>query len=154
MIVCLAQFGITKEAPEAKKTLQNEQIITDDGEQTILSEQDAFDISSVIDAAGQDPETIQLVSRLKSDKGNELDALRNMKETEILNQLKVTLDDMKMLDQLFKDKDKAIEAIEEEGIVDEENMKIYRNDPDLLEADMRKGLYFQFISLAVVGNYI
>ena len=33
-------------------------------------------------------------------------------------------------------------------------IKEYKKNPALLEADMRKGLYFSFISLAVAGGYI
>ena len=46
------------------------------------------------------------------------------------------------------------ESIKEGLIDDKKKIKEYKKNPALLEADMRKGLYFSFISLAVAGGYI
>ena len=68
--------------------------------------------------------------------------------------MKGALDEMKMLDVLFKDPVKAVDAFEAEGLLPPEHLEKYKKDPSLLEDDTRKALYFRFVSLAVVGGYL
>ena len=68
--------------------------------------------------------------------------------------LKVTIDELKLCDVLFKDKQRALREMEKEGMIPAEHLKKYKKNPDLLEEDTRKGLYFRFVSLAVVGGYL
>ena len=68
--------------------------------------------------------------------------------------MKETLDNLKLIEYLFKDPKKAVKEMEKEGMIEKAHIKKYRKDPALLEADTRKGLYFNFISLAVVGGFI
>jgi len=71
-----------------------------------------------------------------------------------LNGMKGVLDEMKMMDFLFKDPVKAVEAFEAEGLLPPEHLETYKKNPELLEDDTRKALYFNFISLAVVGEFL
>ena len=121
---------------------------------TALTEQDAYAIRSIIEAAGEDPETIKLIARLKDENSNELDELRDLPLEEILSALKVTVDELKMLDYLFKDKKRAVQEMEKDGLIAKEHIKKYRKDPNLLYEDTMKGLYFRFVSLAVVGEFL
>lgn len=95
-----------------------------------------------------------MIARLKEANSSELDDLRKQPEEEILNALKVTMDEMQMLDVLFKDKERALREMEKEGMIPEEHLKKYRKDPNLLEEDTRRALYFRFVTLAVVGGYL
>jgi hypothetical protein len=124
------------------------------GPLTNLTEQDALDIRALIEAAGEDPDTIKLVAALKDENAQEIEELRKLPQEEILNGLKAALDELKMLDMLFKDPVKALEAFEAEGLIPPQHLEKYRKDPTLLEDDTRKSLYFQFVSLAVVGDYL
>ena len=121
---------------------------------TRLTEQDAVDIGHLIEAAGQDPETIKLIAALKDQNADDISELKKLPAEEILNELKGALDEMKMLDLLFKDPAKAVEVFEAEGLLPPEHLEKYKKKPELLEDDTRKALYFRFISLAVVGEYL
>lgn len=124
------------------------------GPLTNLTEQDALDIRALIEAAGEDPDTIKLVAALKDENAQDIEELRKLPQEEILNGLKAALNELKMLDVLFKDPVKALEAFEAEGLIPPQHLEKYRKDPTLLEDDTRKSLYFQFVSLAVVGDYL
>ena len=124
------------------------------GELSPLTEQDAIDIASLIEAAGEDPETIKLIAKLKDENSDELKQLQQLPDVEVMQGLKVTIDELKMCDILFKDKERALTEMEREGMIPSEHLKKYKKDPSLLEEDTRKGLYFRFISLAVVGGYL
>jgi hypothetical protein len=159
----LAQFGVNKnkEKDRATSTLVNSETLVgatttkdEEGPLTKLTEQDALDIRALIEAAGEDPDTIKLVAALKDENAQDIEELRKLPQEEILNGLKAALDELKMLDFLFKDPVKALEAFEAEGLIPPQHLEKYRKDPVLLEDDTRKTLYFQFISLAVVGEYL
>ena len=61
---------------------------------------------------------------------------------------------MLVLDYLFEDKEKALVEMEKAGMIPEEHLKRYQKNPELLEEDTRRGLYMQFVSLAVVGGFL
>lgn len=113
-----------------------------------------MDIRAIIESAGEDPDTIKLIAALKDENQEHILDLQKLPQEEIMNGLKETLDEMKMLDVLFNDPNKALEAFEKEGLIPMEHLDQYRQNPSLLEDDTRRGLYFQFISLAVVGGYL
>mmetsp|Transcript_22195 Transcript_22195/g.27232 ORF Transcript_22195/g.27232 Transcript_22195/m.27232 type:complete len:173 (-) Transcript_22195:364-882(-) len=150
-----AQFGVPKENPIASEQQINplgEQ--TDQGPVTRLTEEDARNISALIQAAGEDPETIQMIAKLKDENADELEELRKSPAEEILNGLKSTLDDLQMLDVLFEDPQRALLEMEKEGLLPPQHLKKYKKNPELLEDDTRRSLYFNFVSLAVVGGYL
>ena len=66
--------------------------------------------------------------------------------------MKEALDEMKLLDRVFKDP--LVKALEAEAMIPEEHLEAYRKNPQLLEDDTRKALYFRFVSLAVVGEFL
>mmetsp|Transcript_14298 Transcript_14298/g.21469 ORF Transcript_14298/g.21469 Transcript_14298/m.21469 type:complete len:168 (-) Transcript_14298:16-519(-) len=154
-LVATAQFGVNKKDEIAAAAAAGQQETeTQEAPVTRLTEQDALDIGALIEAAGQDPETIKLVAALKDQNAGDIAELKNLPAEEILNELKGALDEMKMLDLLFKDPAKAVELFEAEGLLPPEHLEKYKKEPELLEDDTRKGLYFRFISLAVVGDYL
>lgn len=91
---------------------------------------------------------------MKDENAEDIAELRKLPMEEILEGLKMTLDEMKVMDVLFKDPVKALEAMEAEKMIPEQHLENYRKDPSLLEDDTRKALYFRFISLAVVGEFL
>ena len=111
-------------------------------------------MSAIIEEAQKDVETMAMISKLKSDNTDHLNELRQLDPMEILGGMKEVLDNMKLIEYLFQDKERAVREMEKEGMIDKKFIKKYRKDPDLLEQDTRRGLYFQFISLAVVGGFI
>lgn len=119
-----------------------------------MTEQDAIDIAALVEAAGEDPETIKLIAALKDENADEIAELKKMPEIEILNGMKEALDEMKVLDIIFKDPVKALEAMIAENLIPAEHLEKYKKEPKLLEDDTRKALYFRFVSLAVVGGFL
>lgn len=146
-----AQFGIPK-----KQTVTADGVTVEKEPEnlTTLTEKDATNISALIEAAKEDPETVQLIKNLKAENAEGLDELRKLPAEEVLDGLRLSLDELMMLDYFFSDKDRALKEMEKEGLISEEHMEKYKADPALLEEDTRRGLYFQFISLAVVGGYL
>jgi len=153
-----AQFGVVKQEESvdaATGSISEPETQSEGGGLTTkLTEQDAMDISALVEAAGQDPETIKLIAVLKDENSLDLDELRELPLEEVLNGMKGVLDEMKMMDFLFKDPVKAVEAFEAEGLLPPEHLETYKKNPELLEDDTRKALYFNFISLAVVGEFL
>lgn len=152
-----AQFGVpkvTKTGQAEIKANGEEQKYTSTPESGFLSEQDSSDIEGLIDVAKQDPETMAMVNRLKTDMSSELDALRKEPMEQILGGMKETLDNLKLIEHLFKDKERAVEEMNKEGMIEKTHLDAYKKNPDLLEEDTRKGLWFNFVSLAVVGEFL
>ncbi len=119
-------------------------------ERGFLSEKDASDMSAIIEEAKRDLETMAMITKMR----DTLSELRKLSAMEVLGGMKQALDNMKLIEYLFEDKERAVREMEKEGMIDKAHIKKYRKDPSLLEMDTRRGLYFQFISLAVVGGFI
>ena len=157
-----AQFGIKKGVPISLPQQDGDGMMTtgvgdelaDAGGDNFLSEKDAADMSAIIEEARRDLETMAMITRMKEENGESLSELKKMTTTEVLGGMKQALDNMKLIEYLFEDKERAVREMEKEGMIDKAHIKKYRKDPELLEQDTRRGLYFQFISLAVVGGFI
>ena len=144
------QFGIPKQEIEAPNNVASAQ---DQGE-PFMSEQDALDLSAMVEAARKDPETTMLIHKMKREQSPELVELRKFSTDQIMLGMKQALDELKMVDLLFKDKHRAVEEMYKEGMIDKAHLKTYRKHPEQLEEDTRRALYFQFVSLAVVGDFL
>ena len=94
------------------------------------------------------------ITRMREENGESLGELKKLTTVEVLGGMKQALDNMRLVEYLFEDKERAVREMEKEGMIDNAHIKKYRKDPSLLEQDTRRGLYFQFISLTVVGGYI
>lgn len=153
-----AQFGIKKGVPISLPEQNGETMgeAPDGGGQRegFLSEQDAIDMEAIILEAKKDLETMAMVTRMKEDNAESLAELKKLSLTEVLGGMKETLDNLKLIEYLFKDKERAVREMEKEGMIDKAHIKKYRKNPDLLEQDTRRGLYFQFVSLAAVGGFL
>ena len=153
-----AQFGmkknIEKGIPMSKPDNGDELGVDINQKEGFLSEQDAADMSAIIEEATKDLETMAMITKLKSENKEALEELKKLSPEEVIGGMKETLDNLKLIEYLFKDPKRAVKEMEKEGMIEKAHIKKYRKDPALLEADTRKGLYFNFISLAVVGGFI
>mmetsp|Transcript_20432 Transcript_20432/g.43822 ORF Transcript_20432/g.43822 Transcript_20432/m.43822 type:complete len:180 (+) Transcript_20432:175-714(+) len=153
-----AQFGIKKgvpiSLPDQNGELYGGASDVSQQKEGFLSEQDAIDMEAIITEAKKDIETMAMVTKMKEENMEGLAKLKKLSTMEVLGGMKETLDNLKLIEYLFKDKEKAVLEMEKEGMIDKAHIKKYRKDPDLLEKDTRRGLYFQFVSLAVVGGFI
>jgi hypothetical protein len=153
------QFGIPKNVPISQPQNGDELISENQAaglgpNQGYLTHEDAAAMEAIILEAKRDVETMAMITKMKSENSQHLAELQKLPPSEILGGMKEALDNMKLIEYLFKDKQRAVREMEKEGMIEKAHVKKYRKDPDLLEQDTRRGLYFQFISLAVVGGYI
>ncbi|KAL7487929.1 hypothetical protein ACHAW6_013512 [Cyclotella cf. meneghiniana] len=153
------QFGIPKAVPislsqQNGDDMMEENKVGGNGNQRFLSDQDAADMETIINEAKKDLETMAMITKMKSENKEHIAELQKLSPAEILGGMKEALDNMKLIEYLFQDKQRAVREMEKEGMIDKAHIKKYRKDPDLLEQDTRRGLYFQFISLAVVGGFM
>lgn len=167
-----AQFGVAspkkeKEA-EAHIGVDGETIM--EGEKTpsnalvgrllqsqVLSEEQAVDIAVMIESAAKDPETALLLRRLKEGSGAKEafgDFASDMSGLQIAQGLAQALEELEMLEILFKDPARAVREMEKEGMIANDRLSEYKKNPDLLEEDTRKHLYFTFVSIAAAGGYL
>ena len=172
-----AQFGVARDKGKIKERLLQHQAelaakkaggtasaevnangeaqATNNPTEGIMSPKDAADMENILIQASQDEETMKMVVQMKIEMKDEIEALGNEPSEDILRGMLHQLVEMRFLEVLFKDPERAVEESIKEGLIeDKKKIKEYKKNPALLEADMRKGLYFSFISLAVAGGYI
>eukprot|EP00980_Cylindrotheca_fusiformis_P030250 scaffold24611_cov166-Cylindrotheca_fusiformis.AAC.3 len=117
-----------------------------------ISSEDAMNIAVLLDAAKSDPETAILLEKMPNDN------LKKLKESstavEIVQGLKQGLDELKAIEILFSNPEKAVAEMNNEGMIDKKRLDFYKKNPDALEDDTRKGVYFSFVSLAAAGGYL
>ena len=164
MVPTYAQFGVGNKEKKAPKNAVPQDVLNQykkeqetqqqNGQQFVISEQDAADMEALIQAAAADPETIQIIQQLKADMGPELLELSQLPQEEILGGMKQTLDDIRSLDYLFQDQEKAVEEMNNAGMIEPKHLEAYKTNPALLEEDTRKSLYFQFVGLSVMGGFL
>ena len=142
-------------AASAEINANGEAQTTNNPTEGIMSPKDAADMENILIQASQDEETMKMVVQMKIEMKDEIEALGNEPSEDILRGMLHQLVEMRFLEVLFKDPERAVEESIKEGLIeDKKKIKEYKKNPALLEADMRKGLYFSFISLAVAGGYI
>ena len=123
-----------------------------------INEQDAIDIGAIIQRASTDPETSLLLLRMTQQGGKDaFDELRaDMNAQQIVFELAETVQEMRALETLYTKfgPSKAYEELLNDGLVPEGREAEYKKNPELLEEDIRKQLYFTFITLAATGGYL
>ena len=122
-----------------------------------LKEQDTINVAHMIQTARADPETKLLLEsmRLGSGKAAYDDFQKqNLSPAQIVEGLAVAVEEIKMLEFLFQDPQRAFVEMSKEGMIEKRMLKTYEKDPALLEEDTRKGLYFTFVALAAAGGYL
>lgn len=120
--------------------------------------QDAVDLAVVIEAAKMDPETQSMIAKLQEgEEGRHLEALsKDSTQMEIVQTLKAQLDELKAIEALFMDPQRAVTELEKEGLLGEKkkNIEYYRENPEALELELQRGVYFGFVSVAAAGGFM
>ncbi|CAB9503505.1 expressed unknown protein [Seminavis robusta] len=119
-----------------------------------LQEQDAVDIATLIYSAKNDKDTKQMLQKMKADQPEAFAGTAGLAALEIIKGLEQAYEELKMLEYLFQDKERALRVMEEDGLIHKDKLPLYKKNPDLLEADTRKGLYFMFVALAEAAGYL
>jgi hypothetical protein len=164
-----AQFGVAskKAAQEAEVGVDGETTMGENNpsdalinrllQNQVLSEEQAVDIAVLIESAAKDPETALLLRRLKEGSGAKDafgDFASDMSSLQIAQGLAEALEELEMLEILFQDPARAVREMEKEGMIANDRLSAYKKNPDLLEEDTRKHLYFTFVSIAAAGGYL
>ena len=122
-----------------------------------LSEQDAVDIAAVLQRAKADPETTWLIKKMKEEGSSEVyrDFVSDITSPqETVQALHVALRELKAIEVLFQDPERAFQELRKEGLIPPDKIKMYDKNKDLLEADFRKQMYFMLVSYAAAGGYL
>jgi hypothetical protein len=122
-----------------------------------IPSQDAVDLAALLDAVTKDPRTKEMVSNLQGAKGRKesLEAFSDsLTQQQVVEALQQTMDELKALEYLFVDPDRAFVEMQKDGLIPEKQVKFYKENPRQLEEDTRQGLYFSFVSLAVAGGFL
>jgi hypothetical protein len=152
-----AEVGVDGETTIGGENAPNDALISRLLQSQVLSEEQAVDIAVLIESAAKDPETALLLRRLKEGSGAKEafgDFASDMSSLQIAQGLAQALEELEMLEILFKDPARAVREMEKEGMIANDRLSAYKKNPDLLEEDTRKHLYFTFVSIAAAGGYL
>ena len=121
-----------------------------------LDDETAVNIATIIEHAKSDPETSLLIRRLKEGGGNEnMEALRqDLTPNQVIESLAGALSEMNAVEILFQDPDRAFKEMDKDGLVPPERKSFYKKNPQELADDVRRKLYFTFVSAAVAGGFL
>lgn len=120
-----------------------------------LPDQDALDIAAVLHQAKLDEETTWLIKKMKDD-DNQIyqDFAADTTPQETVKSLQTALHELRAMDVLFRDPERAFQELQKEGLIPPDKVKMYEKDKELLEADFRKQMYFMLVSYAAAGGYL
>lgn len=122
-----------------------------------MPEQEAVDVAAMIQTIRADPESQLLIKRMTEGSGKaKFDAFVKDLESpkEIAVALSMQLQEMAMLEVLFKDPQRAVAEMKKEGMLPAEKIEEYEKNPALLEEETRKSQYFTFLSIAAAGGFL
>ena len=121
-----------------------------------MHDQDAIDLAAILDKAKSDPETTWLLRKMKEGSGKEhFDEFnKDMTALDIVRSMQEAMNELKALDVLFRDPQRAVQEMIRDGLVPKDKISLYKKDPALLEDDFRKSLYFSLLSYAAAGGYL
>lgn len=123
-----------------------------------ISPDHAMGIAALLENLRNDEETQAIVKSLKEDLAGHDAALKNYLDEATPKELVVGLsqmwDELQAVEILFKDPVKAVEEMHAEGMIDEERLKTYRENPVQLEMDVRSAFHFSFVSFASAGGFL
>ena len=117
-----------------------------------ISAEDAVHIAILLQEAKIDAETAVLLSQMPKEAVEELKA--SSTPIEIVNGLKANLDELKAVEILFSNPERAVIEMEKEGLIDKKRVDFYKKNPSTLKDDTNKAIYFAFVSLAAAGGYL
>ena len=165
-VIVVGQFGIMKDGKldklqeasvdaDGKIDAKYESLARDLQSVAPIAQEDALHIVILIDAAKNDPETVSLVARMRSEEGDALKEMSKRSSTiEIVQGLKSGLEELKAIEILFTNPDRAVIEMEKEGLIDKKRLDFYKKNPEALADDTRKAVYFSFVSIAAAGGYL
>lgn len=129
----------------------------DSKQQQVLSPQVAIDLALLLQTAAKDDKTREMINKMRKDEASTLQQLKQTSTRQdcVIGMAQV-LSEMQALEVLFESQEphRALQLMQEEGMVDPSRLADYQVNPRLLEEDTRRGLYFSFCTLAVTAGFL
>ena len=108
-----------------------------------ISAEDAVHLAILLEEAKVDAETAVLLSEMPKE------ALEKLKATstpmEIVHGMKANLDELKAVEILFSNPERAVVEMEKEGLIDKKRVDFYKKNPSVLKDDTNK--FSPFLSI-------
>ena len=115
-----------------------------------LTEEENEVVYALMEQIENDEATLEMVKRMKAEKADTMDAMvSGMSEHGKVMYLKNIISELQGVEILFRDPVRALVLMEEDRMIPPERLPEYKKNPQLLEDDTRKGLYFSFVTIAV-----
>ena len=123
-----------------------------------LNGEDALGLAQLVETLKNDDETKMLLDHMRSGRDDQnlglQEQIKNAQPNELLQGMINIYDELKAIDILFTDPKRAVEAVNDEGMIDDKKrLEAYRENPAVLEEDMRSGLYITFVYIAEAGGF-
>jgi len=151
-----AQFGVAKQEQQQQQNHPQQTQTTPGAEEVqILTPKDVATIEALIIEAAKDPDVLEMVAKVQSEMSHEMDELAKLPQEDILGGMKECIDQIQSIDSYFiEDPHKAVDEMNQSGLVHPDDLKRFTEDPDQLYQDIIQAIYFQFVSLSVVGGFL
>ena len=119
---------------------------------------DALHLAKMIENLRGDEESMDILEKMKAGElvlGHE-EQVKAAEHKDLVLGLINIFDELKAIDQLFQDPQRAVEAVNEDGMLggDEERLAFYRQNPAQLKEDMRGGLQISFLYISHIAGYL
>ena len=120
-VVVKGQFGVpntksksSSSTPLPESVLESVSSLSQNDDPEL--EQLLVDINAIVVKAKADPQTREMVTRLRTEMAHEVRELEQKSVDEILSGMREVINNMKLIDYLFKDKERAVAEMEREEI--------------------------------------
>jgi hypothetical protein len=115
-----------------------------------LSDEENEIVKNLLERVKNDKKTIEMIEKMRSEQSQTLESMfGGMSGPEKVRNLKKMIFELQAVEVLFKDPVRAVKMMNEEGLIPAARLSEYERNPQLLEDDTRKGLYFSFVTVAV-----
>ena len=128
--------------PGHKSSLQLHELALSDEENAIVKD--------LLKQIKHDAKTLEMVAKMRSEEAHTLEAMfASLSGPEKVRNLKMIIGEFQAVEVLFKDPVRAVKMMNEDGLIPPARLPEYQRNPQLLEDDTRKGLFFTFVTLAL-----
>lgn len=127
-----------------------------------LTEKQAVEMATFIEAIAEDKEARNLIQSLKEGSGRE--SLRQLQSDgsatgqQMVLSMFASYKVMRVVDEIFNadevEPEQAFLELVKEGLIDEKTLETYRDKPEQLERDTKQAVQFKFIALGAASGYL
>lgn len=118
---------------------------------------DTLVVATMLRDLAEDKFTLDMTNKMRAQNEDPQlrDFLNQATPKDIATGLYQITDEIKALELLFQNPQRAVEALNQDGIIpDESKLKFYRETPLQLKEDLTRVLYMSFVAFASKGGYL